>query len=547
MSAPLALRYLAYCAVAGLAVLRPSFAAAFFERVESVLARLAARERFVWIGCGLLVLMLRAVLLPLWPVPKPVIYDEFGYILGADTFARGRLTNPTHPLADFFESPYVLQRPTYESKYPPAQSVALAVGEAALGDPWFGVWLSCGVMMAALVWALQGWLPPGWALMGGLLAMPLAIDSYWMNSYWGGAVAATGGALVLGGYARVVGRNQAWYAVAMGVGMAILANSRPFEGLIFALPVAIALLFWKRAGGVGPHRRWKAVGIIAVVLIPALAATGWYNHAVTGGAVQLPFTEYARQYARIPLFNFQPLQAVKNYSNAAMADLHQNWEVAQWEKARTWQLIVLRFQDWKLVAATILGSSLMGLLVVLFIGSLWRDRRVRLPLICVLLALEGSFIEICYYQHYAGPVAVALLIVAVQALRHLREWTAAGRFLSRALPVLVVGGALASRGMVIVRHEPIENSQPRNAQRDRIAASLLSDQVNQHVVLVRYTGHQSPHEEWVYNGADIDGQDVIWAHDLGESRNAELIRYYKDRKIWLLEPDVSGSHPVPYP
>jgi hypothetical protein len=139
MSAALALRYLAYCAVAGLAVLRPSFAAAFFERVESVLARLASRERIVWIGCGLLVLMLRAVLLPLWPVPKPVIYDEFGYILGADTFARGRLTNPTHPLADFFESPYVLQRPTYESKYPPAQSVALAVGEAVLGDPWFGV------------------------------------------------------------------------------------------------------------------------------------------------------------------------------------------------------------------------------------------------------------------------------------------------------------------------------------------------------------------------------------------------------------------------
>jgi hypothetical protein len=538
MSATLVLRYLACCAVAGLAVLRPSFAATFFEKAESVLAHVASRQRAAWIGCGLLVLMLRAVLLPLWPVPKPVIYDEFGYILGADTFARGRLTNPPHPLADFFESPYVLQRPAYASKYPPAQSVALAVGEAALGDPWFGVWLSCGVMMAALVWALQGWLPPGWALMGGFLAMPLAIDSYWMNSYWGGAAAATGGALVLGGYARVVGRNQIRYAVAMGVGMAILGNSRPFEGLIFAAPVVIALLF--------PRPQWKAVGIIALVLIPALAATGWYNQAVTGSAIQLPFTEYARQYARIPLFNFQPLQAAKNYSNAAMADLHQNWEVAQWEKARTWQLLVLRFQDWKKVAATISASSLMGLLVVLFIGGLWRDLRIRLPLICLLIALAGSFIEICYYQHYAGPVAVALLIVAVQALRHLREWTAAGRFLSRALPVLVLAAVLASRGMVIIRHEPPENSQPGNALRDRVAASLLSDQVNQHVVLVRYTGHQSPHEEWVYNSADIDGQDVIWAHDLGASRNAELIRYYKDRKIWLLEPDTRSFRPVPY-
>lgn len=146
---------------------------------------------------------------------------------------------------------------------------------------------------------------------------------------------------------------------------------------------------------------------------------------------------------------------------------------------------------------------------------------------------------------------MALLIAAVQALRHLREWKpagrGAGRFLSRAVPLLVVGSAIVSQGTVILRHEPVENSQPRNAQRDRVAASLLTDRVSQHVILVRYTGQQSPHEEWVYNGADIDGQDVIWAHDLGASRNAELIRYYKDRKIWLLQPDIAVSHAVPYP
>jgi len=543
MTFALALRYLACGAAVGLAVFRPSFGEAFFQKVESLLRRAASHRRATWIGCGLLVLTVRLVLLPLWPVPKPVIYDEFGYILGADTFARGRLTNPLHPLADFFESPYVLMRPTYASKYPPAQSAVLALGEAAVGDPWFGVWLSCGVMMAALVWALEGWMPPGWALLGGFLAMPLAIDSYWMNSYWGGAVAATGGALVLGGYARVVQRKQIWYAVAMGIGLAILGNSRPFEGLIFAVPVAVALVW--------PRPRWRALGMIAAVLVPALIATGFYNRAVTGSAMQLPFMEYAREYAQIPLFNFQPLQGVKTYSNAAMADLHRNWEVAQWEKARSWQLFALRFQDWKTVSATLLGSALTGLLVVLFMRSLWRDRRIRLPLICVLIAVAGSFIEICYYQHYAGPVTVALLIVAVQALRYLREWNpggrSAGRFLSRAVPVLVLGAAVASQGMLMIRQEPIEKSQPKNAQRDRVAASLLSDQVSQHVVLIRYTGHQSPHEEWVYNGADIDGQDVIWAHDLGAERNAEIIRYYKDRKIWLLEPDIPGSHAVPYP
>ncbi len=65
-------------------------------------------------------------------------------------------------------------------------------------------------------------------------------------------------------------------------------------------------------------------------------------------------------------------------------------------------------------------------------------------------------------------------------------------------------------------------------------------------MIVRYKPDHEVLEEWVYNEADIDGSKVVWARDMDTAKNNELIDYYKDRRLWLLEPDEKPVRVTPY-
>ena len=39
----------------------------------------------------------------------------------------------------------------------------------------------------------------------------------------------------------------------------------------------------------------------------------------------------------------------------------------------------------------------------------------------------------------------------------------------------------------------------------------LESKPGRHLVLVRYAPEHSPHEEWVYNRANLDGSRILWA------------------------------------
>ena len=77
--------------------------------------------------------------------------------------------------------------------------------------------------------------------------------------------------------------------------------------------------------------------------------------------------------------------------------------------------------------------------------------------------------------------------------------------------------------------------------------SQLTRLPGSHLVLVRYQPRHNVLAEWVYNEADIDRSKVVWARDLGAEQNVELIRYFKNRQVWLLVADDTSPSLVPYP
>ncbi len=333
------------------------------------------RHTYLWIAenralacivSALFVLVVRAALLPWLPVPNPAVHDEFSVLLGADTFAHGRLANPRHALWQHFETFHVLSSPTYSSKYPVLPAMVMVPFQKLLGQPWVGVYLSMGLLAAALCWMLQCWITPGWALFGALtFAMKVGVASYWMNSYMGGAIPGIGGALMLGATGLIWRFRQYRQAGTWAVGLAILVHSRPYDAAVLALVTGVMLL-WTLIRDQPP--RMNAFAIMLRRSTPVLAVAGAallvVNFQVTGNARTLPYQAHDKQYAVAPLFAFMPLRATPAYRHAVMQEFWADWNVTQWQGARAERLDV----PWKMLrfAEFFLGFPFLMLGVLLF-------------------------------------------------------------------------------------------------------------------------------------------------------------------------------------
>src|SRR5438477_3943737 len=285
------------------ALTRPTLGAHFFGQVEYFFSRLANRRELAVGVVGLATLILRFAVLPVEPIPQPSVHDEFSYLLQADTFAHGRLTNPTPAMWEHFETFHEIFQPTYCSKFFPGQGLFLALGKVVFGHPYWGIWLTSGLMCAAIIWMLQGWLSPEFAFLGGALAiLRFGVFGYWADSYWGGNVAAIGGALVLGALPRIKSATRWQDATLMGMGLALLANSRPWEGLVLSSAVAIVLIAWMIGSNKTPIKALLLRLVVPIVIMVGLSMAwiAYYCWRTTGSPFRTPYQVYEETYGAAP-------------------------------------------------------------------------------------------------------------------------------------------------------------------------------------------------------------------------------------------------------
>ena len=540
-----------------IAFIHPSRGSRWFDKVERGFAALSRRRVHSVVLVGLLALAFRAALLPLLPVPEPIIHDEFGYLLAADTFAHGRLTNPTPAMWMHFETFHAIFHPTYASIYPPAQGLVLAFGQVIAGRPFLGVLLSVGIMCAATTWMLQGWMPPDWALLGGILAiLRFGLFGYWANSYWGGAVAAIGGCLVIGALPRLKLSQRVRDTLIMGLGLAILANSRPYEGFVIGLPVATILVVWmlgKNRPQIGVALR-RVVLPLALMLTVTAAGMGYYFWRVTGRPLRMPYQVERQTYAVAPYMIWQHVRPEPVYDHAVMKKMFVDEELYGLHVFRSpVGLLVRAYLAWSFFLGPALTLPLVMLAVTLPRDfSLRRMDRSTLTLISLLaFSAAGSVLVNFYSAHYSAPATGLFIAMVLLAMRQMRNWNARGLFLARCIPVICVL-SLVLRAAATPLHIPLSEFfeyawyQKSSHELGRAAMQReLTAMPGGQLVIVQYSPDHKPFREWVYNDADIDHAKVVWVRDMGE-KNSELIQHFRDRKVWLLQADETPPKLTPY-
>jgi len=367
---------------------------------------------------------------------------------------------------------------------------------------------------------------------------------HWFASYWGGGVAALGGALVYGGARRIVRRpsrsSAAWFAVGLG----ILFLSRPLEGALVALPPVLAVGWWF----LGRHeitfgQRVQRVVVPCAIVLGAVGAFSLVlNQRVTGKYLRLPYAEYEDQYATVPVLKFLPVRKDSVvYRNDAMRQFYDA-QLREATEARSVRGAARASYERLGSLQEFLAPGAITVLIVLAALSCGMEGFRMAPL-GVALGLAGSLSVTWYLPHYLAPLLAPWTLLLTTGARRLHVLSVRRH---RTGAVLVWGIFAIAMLPAVLR--PVRVFRQRSSsrgvwymQRDSIARALAVPG-QRHLVLVSYGPEHIPDQEWVYNAADMERAPVLWARSLSAEKDSALLLHFVDRTAWRVQVD-SGRGP----
>jgi hypothetical protein len=372
--------------------------------------------------------------------PPPVVPDEFSLLLGGQTMALGHLANRAHAMPEFFSTLHVLQDPTYASKYLPGHSLFLAIGLVLTGSARAGQWLAFSCMGASLLWMLRAWVPRRAALAVGALAILTLADTVWASGYWGASLSVAAGALVIGAIPRLSRDPRITTALLLGLGIAGLELTRPWEGFWMALPAGVAFVLWVASAG-GSELRLRLRRVVLPTTLVALAGVGFlslHNRSVTGSWFTPAYTAYEASASGAPPFIWQKPRELAPGARVGER-LRSESDLARYTRLRTAPVATVleranrgvEFYGGWLIACT--------LLFVLWVP---RRREYSWPAASVVAALGATTVSSFFTPHYFGPAIPPLLVLVASGGAALASKARLPRAITiSALLVVATGGA----------------------------------------------------------------------------------------------------------
>jgi hypothetical protein len=311
---------------------------------------------------------------------------------------------------------------------------------------------------------------------------------------------------------------------------------------VLCVAAAAGLLWWRRRAGLDV-RSIFAPRVVLPFFLVCLAGFSWlayYNYRVTGSPWVMPYMVNDRMYAASPMFYFLPAPAEPHYRHEMLRKFWIGWEKLFYVGTRHNPLrVVLAF--WEVVpfiaSTLVFFSAMAGLL------AFGKSRKMRVVIGALAALTAALLLEKSWHPHYFSPGAGLLLIPAMYGLRWLRV---SARHESEAAILLFVTCCFLGQTLSdsITEYRTRTPTIRQEAERKIKAAAHGGDR---ELVIVRYSPDHDPLYEFVFNRADIDHSSIVWARDMGDEKNRELIAYYPNRRVWLLEPDSPSLTVIPYP